>query len=46
MRLLSDGYLVSDARCRPCDSQTYDALKVRFWATLGQEEPEVKVVLG
>jgi hypothetical protein len=28
----------------PCDSQSYDALKVRFSATLG-EEPQVEVGL-
>jgi hypothetical protein len=34
-----------DATSRPCDSQSYDALRVRFTATLG-EEPVVDVVLG
>ena len=46
MRLLGAGYLVSDVRSRSYTARTDDALKVRFWATLGQEEPEVKVVLG
>ena len=31
-------------RSRRCDSQSHDALKVRFSATLG-EEPEVEVGL-
>jgi hypothetical protein len=31
-------------RTSPCDSQSYDALKVSFSATLG-EEPEVEVGL-
>jgi hypothetical protein len=35
---------LSDARSRPCDSHTYNGLKMRFCATLG-EEPEVKVGL-
>ena len=29
----------------PRDSQTYEALKARFTATVGGEEPEVEVVL-
>jgi hypothetical protein len=35
----------SGARSRPCDSQSYNGLKVRFSATVG-EEPEVEVALG
>jgi hypothetical protein len=35
----------SDARSLPCDSQTYNLLKVRISATMG-EEPEVEVELG
>ena len=34
----------SGAKSPPRDSQSYDALKVRFSATLGQE-PEVEVAL-
>jgi hypothetical protein len=32
------------ARTSPCDSQSYDAPKVRFSATVG-EKPEVEVAL-
>ena len=34
----------SDARSRPCDSQSYNGPKVRFSATVG-EEPKVEVAL-
>jgi hypothetical protein len=33
-----------DARSRPCDSQSYNGLKVRFCATVG-EEAEIEVAL-
>jgi hypothetical protein len=34
----------SDARSLPCDSRTYNGLKVRFSATVG-EEPVVELAL-
>jgi hypothetical protein len=34
----------ADARSRPCDSQSYNGLKVPFSATVG-EEPEVELAL-
>jgi hypothetical protein len=33
----------SDAKSSPCDSQTYNGLKVHFSATVG-EEPETEVL--
>jgi hypothetical protein len=42
--LLSTRYLVSDARSHPCAIRTYNAPKILFSATLG-EQPEVEVAL-
>jgi ABC-type uncharacterized transport system permease subunit len=42
--VFSETQAVGSPRTSPCDSQSYDASKVRFSATLG-EEPEVEVAM-